>query len=89
MIVRTMFITRTVAIIHEHRTTPLIQARLLGALEGELFDSAFVVLLDSHVGNVKFESRLGFSFASGSSVRLKLNIIAVGQWSVKLYCSQR
>lgn len=75
---------RTVAITHEHSTTPLIQSRLLGALEVELFDSAFVVLLDSHV-NVKFESRLGFSFASGSSVRLKLNIIAVGQWSVKLY----
>lgn len=79
---------RTVAIIHEHSTTPLIQARLLGALEVELFDSAFVVLLDSHDVNVKFESRLGFSFASGSSVRLKLNIIAVGQWSVKLYSSQ-
>lgn len=82
-----MFITRTVAIIYKYRTTPLIQARRLGALEVELFDSAFVVLLDSYIGNVKFESRLGFSFASGSSVRLKLNIITVGQWSVKLYCS--
>jgi hypothetical protein len=43
--------------------------------------------------NVKFVSRLGFSFPSGSSVRLKLNMTAVGQCESALaatvlgYCS--
>lgn len=85
---------RTVAMTHEHITTPLIQARLEGALE--LSDSVFDVLLDSQVVNgvnVKFVSRLGFSFPSGSSVRLKQNMTAIGQSKSDLaatvlgYCS--